>query len=182
MLTRPKPPLDVRSEPTPRYSYRQLERCWRLPADCTTMIFTEQRRDSTWAHQIACLATLHSPILTIAAHPQSVLDNPAVDVIKSIEAVWDETIVLPESRIGELSVFARRSGDMWILAVMNAGPARNLRVPLSFLREGPYNATLVRDHRKKADAVVLQDMTLRRSDTLVLDMADGGGFIARFSK
>ena len=54
------------------------------------MIFTERRRDSTWAHKIACLATLHSPIPTIAAHPQSVLDNPPVNVIKSIKAVWDE--------------------------------------------------------------------------------------------
>ena len=88
------------------------------PCDYTTMIFTERRRDSSWAHQIACLATFHSPMLTIAAHPQSVLDNPAVDVIKSIPAVWDETIVLPDSRIGELSIFARRKGDMWMLAVM----------------------------------------------------------------
>ena len=76
------------------------------PTDYTTMIFTQRRGDSSWAHQIACLATFHSPILTVAAHPQSVLDNPAVDVIKSIKAVWDETMVLPESKIGELSVFA----------------------------------------------------------------------------
>jgi alpha-glucosidase len=106
------------------------------PCDYTTMIFTERRRDSTWAHQIACLATFHSPMLTIAAHPQSVLDNPAVDVIKSIPAVWDETIVLPESRIGELSIFARRKGDMWMLAVMCGSEGRTITLPLSFLGAG----------------------------------------------
>jgi alpha-glucosidase len=152
------------------------------PCDYTTMIFTQRRADSTWAHQIACLATFHSPILTIAAHPQSVLDNPAVDVIKSIQPVWDETIVLPESKIGELSLFARRSGDMWMLAVMSAGPARTIQVPLSFLGEGPYKASLVRDNQEKADAVVLEDKTLQRSDTLTIDLADGGGFLARFVK
>ncbi len=152
------------------------------PCDYTTMIFTQRRADSTWAHQIACLATFHSPILTIAAHPQSVLDNPAVDVIKSIKAVWDETIVLPESKIGELSLFARRSGDLWILAVMSAGPARTIRVPLSFLGEGPYKASLVRDDKEKADAVILDDKTLQRSDTLTIDLAQGGGFIARFTR
>jgi alpha-glucosidase len=152
------------------------------PTDYTTMIFTERRRDSTWAHQIACLATFHSPILTIAAHPQSVLDNPAVDVIKSIKAVWDETIVLPESKIGELSIFARRSGDMWMLAVMNGGPGQTIRVPLSFLGDGPYKASLVRDSREKADAVVLEEHTLQRSDTLTIEMADGGGFVARFTR
>jgi alpha-glucosidase len=152
------------------------------PTDYTTMIFTQRRADSTWAHQIACLATFHSPILTMAAHPQSVLDNPAVDVIKSIKAVWDETIVLPELKIGELSLFARRSGDMWMLAVMSAGPARTIRVPLSFLGDGQYKASLVRDSKEKADAAVLEDKTVQRSDTLTIDLANGGGFLARFSR
>lgn len=152
------------------------------PTDYTTMIFTERRRDSTWAHQIACLATFHSPILTIAAHPQSVLDNPAVDVIKSIKAVWDETIVLPESKIGELSIFARRSGDMWMLAVMNGGPAKTIRVPLSFLGDGLYKASLVHDNKEKADAVTLDEQTLRRSDALTIEMLGGGGFVGRFMK
>ena len=152
------------------------------PTDYTTMIFTQRRADSSWAHQIACLATFHSPMLTIAAHPQSVLDNPAANVIKSIPAVWDETIVLPESKIGELSIFARRSGEMWMLAVMSAGPARTIRVPLSFLGEGPYQASLVRDNKEKADAVVLEEQTLQRSDTLTIEMTNGGGFLARFAK
>jgi alpha-glucosidase len=152
------------------------------PTDYTTMIFTGRRADSTWAHQIACLATFHSPILTIAAHPQSVLDNPALDVIKSIKPVWDETIVLPESKIGELSIFARRSGGMWMLAVMSAGPARTIRVPLSFLGDGPYKASLVRDSREKADAVVLEDRTADGSDVLTVDLAEGGGFVGRFTR
>ncbi len=152
------------------------------PTDYTTMIFTQRRMDSTWAHQIACLATFQSPILTIAAHPQSVLDNPAVEVIKSIQAVWDETIVLPESKIGELSIFARRRGELWMLAVMSGGPARTIRVPLSFLGEGPYQASLVRDNKEKADAVVLENKSLQRSDTLTVDLADGGGFVGRFTR
>jgi alpha-glucosidase len=152
------------------------------PADYTTMIFTQRRADSSWAHQIACLATFQSPMLTIAAHPQSVLDNPAVDVIKSIKPVWDETIVLPESKIGDLSIFARRSGDMWILAVMSAGPARTIRVPLSFLGNGPYKASLVRDNKERPDAVVLDNQTLQRNDTLIIEMVSGGGFVGRFTK
>ncbi len=152
------------------------------PADYTTMIFTERRRDSSWAHQIACLATFQSPMLTIAAHPQSILDNPAVDVIKSIKAVWDETIVLPESKIGDLSIFARRSGDMWVLAVMSAGPARTIQVPLSFLGDGPYKASLVRDNKENSGAVVLDNQTLRRNDTLTIEMISGGGFVGRFTK
>jgi alpha-glucosidase len=152
------------------------------PADYTTMIFTERRRDSSWAHQIACLVTFHSPMLTIAAHPQSVLDNPALDVIKSIQPVWDETIVISQSRIGELSIFAQRSGDMWMLAVMNGDEAQTIQVPLSFLDEGRYQAKLVGDHKEDSGAVTLQNKTVQREDVLAIDMIAGGGFVGRFTK
>src|SRR5262249_45832331 len=69
------------------------------PADYTTMIFSERRRDTSIAHQIATMVVFASPLLTIAANPQSMLDSPAVDVIKSVPAVWDDTRVLPGSDI-----------------------------------------------------------------------------------
>lgn len=153
------------------------------PCDYTTMVFNQRRADSTWAHQIASLATFHSPMLTIAAHPQAVLDNPAADVIKSIPAVWDETIVLPDSRIGELSIFARRKGEMWMLAVMAAaGPERTIKVPLTFLPQGEYRGSLVRDNKTNDAAVVVENNTTRRSDTLTIELRSGGGFVGRFLK
>jgi len=151
-------------------------------ADYTTMHFGERRRDSTWAHQIASLAIFASPLLTIAAYPQSVLDNPAVDVIKSIPAVWGETIVLPESGIGELAIFARRTGDMWFLAVMCGSQAKTIQVPLSFLGDGQYKASMVRDDKENDAAVVLEDRTVRRGDTLTIEMTSGGGFVGRFTR
>jgi alpha-glucosidase len=152
------------------------------PTDYTTMVFTQRRGDSSWAHQIASLATFHSPILTIAAHPQSVLDNPARDVIKSIPAVWDETMVLPESRIGELSIFARRKGDMWMLAVMSGTEGRTIDVPLTFLGEGAYKASLVRDDMETDAAVVLEESNVDREDRLKIEMRNSGGFVGRFTK
>ena len=151
-------------------------------ADYTTMHFGERRRDSTWTHQIASLAIFASPMLTVAAHPQSVLDNPAVDVIKSIPSVWDETIVLPESRIGELAIFARRTGDMWFLAVTCGPQAKTIQVPLSFLGGGRYNASLVSDNKGNDAAVITENRTVRRGDTLTIEMINGGGFVGRFSK
>ncbi len=151
-------------------------------ADYTTMHFGERRGDSSWAHQIASLAIFSSPLLTVAAHPQAVLDNPAVDVIKSIPAVWDETIVLPESKIGELVVFARRAGEVWFLAVMCGPEGKTIRMSLSFLGSGRYKASLVRDDKKNDAAVVTEDMTVRQDDMLTIEMINGGGFVGRFSK
>jgi len=151
-------------------------------ADYTTMIFSERRRDSSWAHQIASMAVFASPLLTIVAHPQNILNNPAVDVIKSIPAVWDETIVLPVSEIGEIAAFARRSGNTWFLAIMNGPSARTVKIPLSFLGEGGYRAMLIRDNKDDAAAVKIENTTLKRRDSLSLELSEGGGFIARFSR
>ena len=151
-------------------------------ADYTTMHFGERRRDSSWAHQIASLAVFASPLLTIVAHPQKILDHPAVDVIKSIPTVWDETIVLPGSEIGKLAVFARRAGETWFLAVMCGPQAKTIRVPLSFLGDGQYDASLVRDNMDNDAAVVLQESAVQRGDTLTIEMVNGGGFVGRFTK
>ena len=151
-------------------------------ADYTTMHFSDRRQDTTRTHQIASLAIFASPLLTVAVHPKSVLDNPAVDVIKSIPAVWNQTIVLPESTIGELAIFARRTGQTWFLAVMCGPQAKTIHVPLSFLGDGPYNASLVSDDKENDAAVILAERTVRQGDTLEIEMVDGGGFVGRFSE
>jgi len=151
-------------------------------ADYTTMHFGDRRQDTTWTHQIASLAIFASPLLTVAAHPQSILDNPAVDVIKSIPAVWDKTIVLPESAIGELAIFARRTGQTWFLVVMCSPQERTIQVPLSFLDEGRYDASMVCDDKENDAAVVMKKSTTWQNETLTIEMTSGGGFVGRFSK
>jgi alpha-glucosidase len=123
-----------------------------------------------------------APLLTIAANPQSILNSPAVDMIKSIPPVWDETIVLPSSEIGELAVYVRRKGDTWFLAVMCGPQAKTVKVPLSFLGDGKYKASLVRDDPKNPAAMAAESTTQTHHDSLTLDLQAGGGFIERFEK
>ncbi|OAI51657.1 hypothetical protein AYO47_06950 [Planctomyces sp. SCGC AG-212-M04] len=155
-------------------------RCLAGAADYSTMIFTERRRDTTWAHQIASLATLSAPLLTMAAHPQSILDNPARDVIKTIPPVWDETRVLPPSKIGELSVFARRKGSMWMLAVMCGPEQRDVTIPLSFLATGEYRVAQVIDDPSQDASVSVTENMMRAGDRMTLHLRPGGGYLARF--
>ena len=152
------------------------------PADYTTMLFSERRRNSSPTHQIATMAVFSSPLLTIAARPDTILSIPAMDVIKSIPAVWDETIVLPDSKIGELVVYARRTGKTWFLAVMNGGSARTVRVPLKFLGEGSYKGDLVLDDPAKSGALKTESSDFQPTTELKIEMVDGGGFVGRFSK
>jgi alpha-glucosidase len=103
-------------------------------------------------------------------------------LIKTIPSVWDETVVLPPSEIGELAAFARRRGDVWFVGIMNALTGRELRVPLRFLSAGKYQAMLVRDQMDDPAAVKIEDVSLGRSDVLPLRMRAGGGFVARFTQ
>ncbi len=151
------------------------------PADYTTMLFSQRRGDTTWANQIASLVILNSPLLTIAAHPHSILANPATELIKNVPSTWDETRVLPGSVVGELAVFARRKGPKWFLATMCGPKPKTIEVSLSFLGDGDYKAYLVRD--KETDvSVTVEESSQNRSDVLRLSLQAGGGFAGMFTK
>ncbi|HEY3132886.1 MAG TPA: glycoside hydrolase family 97 catalytic domain-containing protein [Acidobacteriota bacterium] len=152
------------------------------PADYTPVVFSERRKETSWAHQIASAAVFSSPLLVYGGHPRSLLQNPAAEVIKSIPSVWDETIVLPLSSIGEIAAFARRYQKQWFLAVLNGPVAKTIDVPLGFLGKGLYQALLVRDRAELAAAVDVETRSLAAPDSIHAALRAGGGFIARFSK
>ncbi|HUG91784.1 MAG TPA: glycoside hydrolase family 97 catalytic domain-containing protein, partial [Planctomycetaceae bacterium] len=149
--------------------------------DYTPVHFGERRADTTWTHQVATAAVFNAPLLTYAAHPQTLLDNPCAPMIKSIPAVWDETIVLPPSEIGEVAVFARRSGETWFLAVVNGPEPRKIEVPLSFLKGSEYEALLIRDEPTDSAAVRVEERLATARDVLAIELASGGGFVGRFT-
>ena len=153
-------------------------------ADYTPVVFGDRRKDTTWAHQIATAVVFTSPVMVYGANPASLLANPAVEVIKSLPSVWDETVVLKASAIGELAVLARRSGDRWFLGVLNGPQARTLRVDLGFLGkgQGPLRALLVRDKAGEAPGVEVEPRDVTPRDSLEIPLPSGGGFVARFSR
>lgn len=149
-------------------------------AEYTPVHFGERRKNTTWAHQIASAAIFSAPLLTYSASPEHLLANPAVEMIKSIPSVWDETIVLPGSAIGEAAVYARRRGTSWFLAVMNGATPKSFDIVLSFLGAGTFSALEVRDQEGNPAAVGLGKGSYDKNGTIRLNLAEGGGFIAKF--
>ncbi|SDH17253.1 glycoside hydrolase family 97 protein [Chitinophaga filiformis] len=150
------------------------------PAEYTVVHFGERRKNTSWAHQVASAAILSAPLLTYAARPQHILDNPAGNLIKLIPSTWDETIVLPPSEIGQLAVFARRKGDTWFLAVMNGDAPQQINIPLSFLQQANYKVSVVRDIPDSAGAVKVEEAAYTKKDVIPLQLAPGGGYVAVF--
>jgi alpha-glucosidase len=151
-------------------------------ADFTPVVFGQRRKETSWAHQVASAVIVTSPLLVYGAHPASILSNPAADVIRSIPSVWDETRVLPASRIGELALFARRSGTTWFVAAMNGPSARTVKVDLAFLGAVPYRAVIVRDEADDPAAVEMETRSVRARDVLELPMRAGGGLVIRLAR
>ncbi len=89
------------------------------PADYSVCHFGVRRQNTTWVHQAATAAIYSAPVITYAANPANILANPCAGMIKSIPSVWDETIVLPPSEIGDLAIYAQRKGTTWFLSVIN---------------------------------------------------------------
>lgn len=118
------------------------------PADFTPVHFAHGRQQISWAHQLASAVVYTSPLLVFGEHPRVMLDHPAASIIKAVPCTWDETRVLPQSRIGQLVAFARRSGAEWFLAVMNGNSQDDvtLDLPLDFLGNGEYALDFCRDN------------------------------------
>jgi alpha-glucosidase len=150
------------------------------PADYTPVIFNERRGDTTFAHQLATAVVFTHPLLTYAAHPQSLLASPASELVRSIPCVWDETIALPQSEIGELAVFARRQGNEWYLGVLNGESERNVDLPLTFLPEGEYRMLAARDNLHELPKIEVEELEVTTGDSLDLALPSGGGFVGRF--
>jgi alpha-glucosidase len=158
-------------------------------AEYTGLLFNQRRGDTTAAHQIAVPIVFTAELNTFGANPENILKSPAVELIKSIPATWDETRVLPPSEIGELAVFARRKGETWFLAVLNGTEPRSIKVPLNFLGDGERRAMVVTDAKPQATTTqptdqieVKRDQRFTADQTITIDLPAGGGYVARFTR
>jgi len=151
-------------------------------ADFTPVIFNpEQLRGFTWPHQLAQAICYTSPVNFWCDKPDFYLSNPAVDLIREIPAVWDETKVLPGSDPGEVAAIARRTGEVWFVGVMNDIEPQEFEVDLSFLGEGKYKATLLANHPEDAVAYERSEETVTCGSRWNIHMTAAGGFVARIA-
>jgi alpha-glucosidase len=152
------------------------------PADFTPVHFGKRIGETSWAHQIATAVIFTSPLLVYGADPKNMLENPFVEIIKSIPATWDETIVLPQSSIGKLAVFARRTGDTWFIAVINGTTVRQIKIKLSFLSNGEYIANIASDKKSEQQTANPKKLLLKKNGFLKINLNTAGGFVAQLSK
>jgi len=152
------------------------------PGDYTPLTFGHLGQGTTLAHQVATLATYTSPFLCVAASPAELLTSPVREVITSIPPVWDETIVLPQSELGTLSLLARRRGTTWYLTALNGEASQQVVVQLAFLSKGPYQALTLADRPGSPTEATSRRTTVTRRTALTLPLQAGGGYVGIFQQ
>lgn len=151
-------------------------------ADYTPVSFRSNIKGTTRAHQVASMAVFTSSLMCLAIDPEMLLTNPCKKMIQRIPTTWDETIVLPQSAIGQLAIYARRKGETWYLAALNGTEPTHIKIPLSFLGNGQYKAFFVKDSINGSPMVTIDSSTVKRKQAITIQMLSGGGFIGRFEK
>lgn len=139
----------------------------------------------TRCHQLAMFVVYESPIQLFSGNPSTGLQEPAfMELLGSIPTTWDETIVA-DAKVGEYIVTARKKGTDWYIGAMTNWSARELSLPLSFLDDGVYKATICEDginaDRYPSD-YNLSQMDCTRQTLLPVRMAPGGGFMMKLTR
>jgi len=153
------------------------------PADYTPLHFDRfMPAGTTRAHQIASIYMLTSPMLIFSCDPQDIEKSVAKDYITEVPVTWDQTIVLPQSKIGKLAIIARRKGLVWYVSCLNGEKAVDVNLKLDqFLPEkGSYNIELVQDGKDKRKVSVLK-LKQSSSKVMKLHLQSGGGFLLKIS-
>jgi alpha-glucosidase len=164
------------------YAALPFTRCLAGHADFTPCTFNPRfLKGTTFTQQLATAIVYTSPVIHWADKPEMYLRNKTIDIIRKIPSTWDQTIVLKGSKIGRLAAFARRKGDTWFVGIINGNKERPYNLNLSFLGQGDYSATIVRDVMNNPADMTLENITVRRKDKLSIDMRSGGGFVAYLS-
>ena len=152
-------------------------------ADYTPTVFnSSELRGYTWARELAQAIVFTSPFLCYADNPKNYIENPAFDILKTIPATWDKTIVLSLSEIGKCAAFARQKGNTWYVGIINGSENTEIDISLDFLDGGSYQMTTLEDKENKDDAFTRNEKKVNKSDHIKLKIRPKGGFVAQLIK
>ncbi|MCH7414742.1 glycoside hydrolase family 97 protein [Belliella sp. R4-6] len=151
------------------------------PMDFTPMSLHEipgiERRSSK-GFELALSVLFYSGVQHFAESPEGMaLQDPQVkEFLKSLPSAWDE-VKFVDGFPGDFAIMARRSGDSWYLAGINAQDSAK-KVTLNFQELGitPKNATLISD----ADDQSWKVEDLANDEQVEFDMKANGGFVLYF--
>jgi len=137
----------------------------------------------TRAHAMALFVILNSPMTMLPGSPSDYYrEKECTDFLAKIPVEWDETKLL-DGKIGKYTVLARRAGNDWHVGAITNEDARTIELSTGFLKPGTYTIEMIEDGINAGTAATDYKLSRRKinaGETLKLELAPGGGWVARF--
>ena len=138
----------------------------------------------TRAHSMAMWLIVNSPLTMLPDSPSDYYrEKECTDFLSALPVVWDETQLL-KGKIGEYTVMARRLGKEWFIGAITNWDKRSLELDTEFLEDGTYSLEAIEDGinaGSRAEDYRRKVSTFKAGETLILDLASGGGWVARIT-
>jgi alpha-glucosidase len=139
----------------------------------------------TRAHAMALFVILNSPMTMLPDAPSDYKrEQECTDFIAKIPVEWDETKLL-QGKIEKYTVMARRSGNEWFVGAITNYDPRSLELKTDFLKPAKYKLEAIQDGinaSTRAEDYKRIEMEFTAGETLKLNLAAGGGWVARISE
>lgn len=135
-------------------------------------------RRTTDVFSLATAVLFQNPIQNFALAPNNLEDAPqlCLDFLRDVPTTWDE-VRFVDGYPGRYVVIARRKGDKWYVAAINA-QEKNLKLTLDLsgiLAKGDKVAFYTDDSKTKNAA--LNTLTIKDASKVKIDVATGGGAV-----
>ena len=139
----------------------------------------------TRCHQLAMFVVYNNPLQIFSGNPsQGYVEPNFMELLGSIPTTWDTTIIL-EAKVADYIITARKKGEDWFIGGMTDWTARTFNLPLNFLSQENYEATVCEDginaDRYAADYSI-KTFSVTNNDTIKIQMQPGGGYLLRLKK
>lgn len=133
------------------------------------------RRMTTETFQMATAVLFQSPIQNFGITPNNLKEQPSfvIDFMKKVPTLWDETLFM-DGYPGKYAVLARRHGEQWYVAAINAGDeVKEVAILLPMLS----GQTLTRYTDNNDRTPQLSRMRVGEEGEIRLTVQPGGGTI-----
>jgi alpha-glucosidase len=145
--------------------------------------FQQPGSQGTRVHQMALMALYEAPLQMLCDSPTQYLRNrECFEFMAKVPVVWDETVGLP----GEMetsAAMARRKDDVWYAAAICSWNSCTMEIDTSFLGDGKWRVEVFEDGvnaDRDATDYVKRSMSVKAGEKIKINLAPGGGWIARF--
>jgi alpha-glucosidase len=131
----------------------------------------------TRCHMLGMYVVLENYQGMMCDYPDAYIGEPGFEVLQHIPTTWDETHVA-NAKIDAYISIARRKGNDWYIGTISNHDKHEVKINLSFLKAGKYNATIYSDAADvdiNANHLKKEIKQVDNKTTLKINLSQGGG-------